>query len=667
MARERVLVIEDSAETQQLLAELVLEPNGYRPLAALDGEKGFRMAVEEQPDLIILDMKLPKMDGIEVLQALRRRNINIPVIFTTVAESAELVVQAFRLGARDYVMKPFGPEEMLEAIRRAFSDTRFLEERDQLTQQLLEANRQLERQLQELNVIYTIGRSVTSVLDVNRVLNRVVEAAVYVAGAEEGLLLLLDDKGDELYLRAAKNVDEKLARSLRVRVDDSVAGRAIQTGRPVLMTGERTKFITGYLVQAMLYLPLRVPDQGVIGVLGVINRESEHSFSERDIFLLSALADYAAVAIENARLFEAAEVERAKLETILRGAGEAIIVLDEEDNVLLCNAVARTVLDIDETDELNRPVAEVITNDVLRDNFAQVRETGQAIHTEVPLEGGRTFNAQLTPIEGVGQVLMMQDITHLKELDRIKSEFVAAVSHDLRTPLTTIQGYVELLPRAGPLNEQQQEFIRLVHQSMENITELIGSLLDINRIEAGYDLEIVPCDLVQVIERAIKDFRPWAEEKNQELRWQPPETLPLVQCNPHRLRQVMANLLSNATKYTLEGGWIAVSAEEEDGHVVVHVADNGIGIPPAQQPYVFDKFFRVESEETLDVAGKGLGLAIVKAVIEKHNGRVWVKSRPGVGSVFSFVLPALEGQGAHLKPGEVSIEESVQRRSRRLF
>ncbi len=642
MTRERVLIIEDSAETQQLLAELVLEPNGYRPLAALDGAEGFRMAVEERPDLIILDMKLPKMDGLEVLQALRRRNISIPVIFTTVAESAELVVQAFRLGARDYVMKPFGPEEMLEAIRRIFSDTRLVEERDQLTQQLLEVNRQLERQLQELNAIYTIGRSVTSVLDLNRVLNRVVEAAVYVAGAEEGLLLLLDDKGDELYLRAAKNVDERLARSLRVRADDSVAGRAIQTGRPVLVAGDRTKCVTGYLVQAMLYLPLRVPERGVIGVLGVINRESERTFSERDIFLLSALADYAAIAIENARLFEAAEVERVKLETILRGAGEAIIVVDEENNILLCNAAARTVLDLDETDGLHRPVTEVITNDVLRNSFIQVRETGQAVHSEVPLEDGRTFNAQLTPIEGVGQVLMMQDITHLKELDRIKSEFVAAVSHDLRTPLTTIQGYVELLPRAGPVNERQQEFIQRVHESMENIIELIGSLLDINRVETGYDLEIMPCDLVQVIDRAIKDFQPWAEEKNQKLRWQPPETLPLVQCNPLRLRQVVANLLGNATKYTPKGGWIAISAEEEDEHVVVHVADNGIGIPPAQQPYVFDKFFRVESEETLDIAGKGLGLAIVKAVIEKYNGRVWVESRPGVGSVFSFVLPALK-------------------------
>jgi signal transduction histidine kinase/CheY-like chemotaxis protein len=641
MPQKRVLVIDDSHETQQLLATLVLEPSSCQPIAALDGEEGLRLALEEPPDLIILDMQLPKMNGLEVLQEMQQRDMDIPVIFTTSRESAELVVQAFRLGARDYVIKPFDPHEMQEAIQRVLASATLRAERDELTQQLVEANQKFQRQLQELNAIYAIGRSVTSLLDLNRVLNRVVEAAVYLVNAEEGMLLLLDEDGEELYLRAAKGVDEKVARNLRVRVDDSVAGRAIQTDRPVVLAGERAKVTTGYLAQALLYVPLRVPDRGVIGVLGMINREEERSFSERDIFLLSALADYAAVAIENARLFGTAEVERAKLETVLREAQEAIIVVDEENNILLCNAAARAALDLVEVALLHRPVGEVVSHSSLHDMFAQVHETGRVTHGEVPLEDGRTFNAQLTPIEGVGRVLVMQDITHLKELDRIKSEFVATVSHDLRTPLTTIQGYIELLPRAGPLNAQQQEFVLRAGRSMEIITELINNLLDIDRLEAGFDLEMAPCDFVQVIEEAVKDLRPRAEGKKQELRWEPPEALPLVQGNIHRLRQVMDNLLGNAVKYTQEGGWVAVSAVEDAGYVVVHVADNGIGIPPAQQPYVFDKFYRVESDETLGIVGSGLGLAIVKKVIEKHNGRVWVESRPGVGSVFSFVLPAI--------------------------
>jgi signal transduction histidine kinase/DNA-binding response OmpR family regulator len=642
VAQGRVLIVDDSAEIRQLLAELVLEPNDYHPLFASNGEEGLRLALEEQPQLIILDMQLPRMNGLEVLQELRQREVDIPVIVITVRDSVELAVQAFRLGACDYVVKPFEAQEIHEAIQRVLDANRFREERDRLTQQLMEANQKLERQLQELNAVYAIGRSVTSLLDLDLVLHRVVEAAVYVARAEEGLLLLLDKESGELYLRATKDMDEKAVRSLHMHIDDSIAGRAVQTDRPVLITGENAKIATGYLVQALLYLPLRVPERGVIGILGVANRESEHSFSERDIYLLSALADYAAIAIENARLFEAIEVERAKLEAVLREAHEAIVVTDETGKILLCNAAAHDALNLGKITLYGQSASAVFSHRVLRKMFTEARETNQVVHREVPLDDRRTFNAQFTPIEGVGHVLVMQDITHLKELDRIRSEFVATVSHDLRTPLTNILGYVELLPRAGPLNEQQQEFIGRVRDSMEAITELIGDLLDIGRIEAGYDLEMAPCDLMEVIEETVDNFRSQATGKRQDLRWQPPETLSKVQGNTRTLRQVMENLLSNAMKYTQEGGWIAVSAGMEQGYVVVRVSDNGIGIPPAQQPYIFDRFFRVESEETAGISGTGLGLAIVKAVIEKHNGRVWVESKPGVGSTFCFVLPALK-------------------------
>lgn len=642
MARESVLVIDDSAEIQQLLAELVLEPQGYHSLAALSGEEGLQLIQQEQPQLVILDMQLPGMDGLEVLQSLQQQEIGIPVIFTTVHESPDLIVQAFRLGARDYVLKPFAPQEMQEAIRRVLSSAKLRVERDRLTRQLVDANRQLQHQLQELNTIYAIGRSVTSVLDLDAVLNRVVEAAVYVSGAEEGLLLLLDNESGELYLRAAKDVDERVAHNLRLHVDDSTAGRAILADRPVLIASGDIKVATGYLVKALLYLPLRVPERGVIGVLGVANRESGHSFTERDIYLLSALADYAAIAIENARLFATIEVERAKLEAVLRQAEEAVVVVDVGGNVLLCNAAACNALGLADANVIHRPIGEVIPDATLREMFTNVLGTGHVAHNEVKLAGDRTFNAQITPIEGVGQVLVMQDITHLKELDRIKSDFVATVSHDLRTPLTNILGYVELLPRAGSLNEQQQEFIGHVRDSMEAITDLIGDLLDLGRIDAGFDLEMTACDLVGVIDEAIEIFHPQAREKRQDLRWQPPKVLPLVLGNARVLRQVMENLLSNAIKYTHEGGWIAVSVDQEEGYIVARVADNGIGIPPRQQPYIFDRFYRVQSEETSDISGTGLGLAIVKTAIEKHNGRVWVESKPGVGSVFCFVLPSLE-------------------------
>ncbi len=429
MEQESVLIIDNSAGTRQLLVELALEPSGYRFLTALDGEEGLRLALQEHPDLIILDMQLPKMNGLEVLEALRQRDVDIPVIFTTIRASAELIVQAFRLGARDCVMKPLDPEKMQEAIQRVLAVVRLRDERDQLTEQWLEANQQLQRQLQALNAIYAIGRSVTSLLDLNRVLSRVVEAAVYMAGAEEGMLLLLDSEGDELYLRAAKDVDEKVARSLRIRVDDSIAGRAIRADRPVLLTGERTKVATSYLVKALLYLPLRVPERGVIGVLGVANRESERSFSERDIFVLSALADYAAIAIENARLFESVANAKSLMDNIFASITSGIITTDVQDQITLFNRAAESILRKSATVVVGSCLADALPalESELRTLVEEVRRHGEPVvefETEMSLPGRHLVHLRtsLSPLKDAndemqGIAIVVDDLTERSRLE----------------------------------------------------------------------------------------------------------------------------------------------------------------------------------------------------------------------------------------------------------
>ncbi|HEC33283.1 MAG TPA: response regulator [Chloroflexi bacterium] len=640
MAGERILVIDDSAEIQEALRGLVLEPAGYRVLVASDGVEGLRSVLEERPDLIILDEQMPGMTGIQILMALREHDLRTPVVFMTAHGSEDLAVQAFRLGVRDYIVKPFEPEEMAQAIERALDEIRLRRERDRLVAQLEEANRRLQQQIQELNTLYSIGRSVTSLLSLETVLTRVVEAAVFLTRAEEGLLFLAEPATGELVLRAAKNIDEKRARGLRLRVQDSLAGQVMRSGEPLLVVSGQPKVATGYLVRALIYAPLRMPERGVIGILGVTNRETDRPFTTHDVRLLSTLADYAAVAVENARLYEETETGRRKLEAVLRETEEAVIILDPQLSVLLCNPTASAVLELP-ADVIGRSAPEVISQPSLRELLRAIVKAGRTLRSEATVRNDRTYNVQLTPVEGVGYALMMQDITHLKELDRIKSEFVSTVSHDLRTPLTTIRGYVDLLEKVGPLNDRQRVFVEQVRESIAHITDLISDLLDLGRIEAGYDLAMEPLHLEGIIDAVVEEFLPLAEEKQQELRWKR-HSLPLIRGNPRRLRQVMENLLSNAVKYTQEGGWIAVEATEDDGHVVVRVADNGIGIPLADQPYVFERFYRVQTADIEEVEGTGLGLAIVKSVIEKHGGRIWVESRPGVGSVFTFVLHAME-------------------------
>lgn len=640
MAGERILIVDDSAEVRTALRELVLEPGGYRILEASDGVEGLRLTLETQPDLIILDEQMPGMTGIQILQALQEHNLRIPIIFVTVHGSEGLAVQAFRLGVRDYVIKPFEPSEMSQAIERALDEVRLRRERDRLVEQLEEANRRLQQQIQEMNTLYSIGRSVTSPLNLETVLTRVVEAAVFLTQAEEGLLLLAEPGTGELVLRAAKNVDERQARGMRIRVHDSLAGQVMESEEPLLIVDGQYKVATGYLVRSLIYAPLRMPEQGVIGILGVTNRQRDRPFTTHDVRLLSALADYAAVALVNARLYEETETERRKLETVLRETEEAIIILDPQLRILLCNPAARVALELP-ADVVGKPASGQLAHPALEELLQAIQKARRTLYAELTGRSGRTYSAQLTPVEGVGYVLMMQDITHLRELDRIKSEFVFTVSHDLRTPLTTIRGYVDLLERVGPVNDQQRAFLERVRESIAHITDLISDLLDLGRIEAGYDLEMEPLHLEGIIDSVVAEFTPLTEKKQQELRWDR-RALPLIRGNPRRLRQVMENLLSNAVKYTQEGGWIAVEATEDDGHVVVRVADNGIGIPLADQPYIFERFYRVQREELEGVEGTGLGLAIVKSVIERHGGRIWVESRPGVGSIFTFVLHTME-------------------------
>ena len=292
MAGETILVVDDKPESLEFITEYLLRPSGYVPLVATNGQEGLRMALAERPDLMILDFKMPEMSGLEVLRALREKKADIPVILMTAYGSEEDIVTAFRLGAKDYLSKPFRIEEMLAAIERLLSERRQQEEWARL-------QRELEERVKELTTLYGSN--------VERVLNRIVEAGVAVTGADEGYLLLVDKQTNELYLRAALNLGERFATGFRLRTEDSIAGRVVRTEQPVMYNyledSQRFKVKTGYLVKSLVNVPLRTKD-GVIGVLGVDNKHSAKTFSRTDLNLLTSLGDYAAIAIENASLYD---------------------------------------------------------------------------------------------------------------------------------------------------------------------------------------------------------------------------------------------------------------------------------------------------------------------------------------------------------------------------
>ena len=330
--------------------------------------------------------------------------------------------------------------------------------------------------------------------------------------------------------------------------------------------------------------------------------------------------------------------ELQKFDTILEHIEDGVVILDDQLKILLINAAARRTFGLWQDDNVNgKMVTDVLPHPDLKALLSKGVDN-RVPHQEIAFDDGRVLSAQYTTISGIGTAVTMQDITYLKQVDRLKNEFVNTVSHDLRSPLTAILGYVDLLDRVGQVNDQQREFIHRVQVSVESITALVNDLLELGRIEAGFDSqnEIVP--LEGILRYSLETVGGQISEKHLNIHMDLPMDIPPIRGNPIRLRQVLDNLVGNAIKYTPEGGEITIQMEVQDEQVIFRISDNGPGIPPADQPHIFEKFYRA-SNVPKGVGGSGLGLAIVKSIVDSHQGRIWVESLLGKGSTFTVVLP----------------------------
>lgn len=334
------------------------------------------------------------------------------------------------------------------------------------------------------------------------------------------------------------------------------------------------------------------------------------------------------------------EAERLKLEAIISNIQDGVIVLDDRHHILLVNQTVYEIFSLNGSPILGKSLKEVIPNADLTALIDRARNGALKYH-EINFDDGRVYNAQYTPLPRIGSAVTMQDISYLKEIDRLKNEFIHAVSHDLRSPLTSVLGYMELIERTGPLNQSQHEFLGRLQASVQHMTSLVNELLDLGRLESGFDTRRETVYLQNVLEYSLNVFDSQIKEKKLRLSYEGSEQLKPLRANPIRIRQMIDNLLGNAIKYTPAGGEIRISMFMQENQAILRVADSGPGIPTDEQNRIFEKFFRA-SNRPMDVAGSGLGLAIVKSVVESHQGRVWVESKADVGSTFIVLLPAQE-------------------------
>lgn len=334
------------------------------------------------------------------------------------------------------------------------------------------------------------------------------------------------------------------------------------------------------------------------------------------------------------------EAERMRLETVFNNIHDSVMILNPEKSIILVNPAMCRAFGLNAQASIGKPVSEVITHPDILNLITRTDLNDPFQYHEVSFPDGRVGNAQFTAIHGVGHALTMQDITYLKEVDRIRTEFVHTVSHDLRSPLTSVIGYAELVDRAGPLNEDQHEFLSRIQDSIQHITSLINDLLELGSIEAGMDTRREFVQLDGILRYTIDMLQGQIKSKNIRVNMDVAPALPALRANPIRLRQVFDNVVGNAIKYSYANGEIFVSIQFEENQIILKVTDQGPGIPTADQPHIFDKFYRGTNIDS-EVAGSGLGLAIVKNIVENHQGRIWVESTVGKGSSFIIVLPVV--------------------------
>ncbi len=634
MTAERVLVVEAALETCEFIVQRVLLPQGYTPLTAQTGAEAMDLIRRSPPHLILAPAPSPNASGSALADFLRQEDLDIPLILLADKWQPTLMREALRAGAADCLLHPLEAQTLGEAIGCALEQRRLRRWRAHQRAQQTTPQAAKEVRLQEIERLARLGREMTASVDVEHILAAVLELAINLTEAEEGAILLQEGRTQALWTRAVKHYEDALVQICRRSSADPLAMEVFSTGRPARMesVAEPQPVSAHALVNSYLYVPLQ-SHAHVLGVLQVDNRLPGRPITVDQQRVLQALADFVAPAIENAWLYARTEIERAQFETILKEMVDGVVAVDCDHRLLLMNPPARAALQVKIPDVTGMPLTEIIENAEMR---AFLR--GESQRGEFKLEDGRVFNAHGTSIANVGRVVVMQDITTLKELDRIKSDFVNSVSHDLRSPLTAILGYVELIARVGPVSDQQAEFIRRIVFSVQSITSLIADLLDLGRIEAGFDTQKELTHLATVIKFAVEDAQAQAEIKRQVLSAQIAPGLPNVLANPSRLRQMLANLIGNAIKYTPAGGVIKVSATADTETIVITIADTGLGIPPTDLPYIFDKFYRASNIRDRH-EGTGLGLSIVKSIVENHGGRIWVDSRPEEGTKFTVILP----------------------------
>lgn len=634
MLPEHELVLVAIADDQMyLMLERVLRAMGHQIKAVENRQALFLALSSGHVSLMVIGEKFDGGAGLQIAADVHQGWSTLPIVLFAAHLEVASLVKALRSGVNDVISLPIAAGEIRRVIENSLAQNKRNLER--IREDSGQETITLQNRKDDLDALSRISQTIHAKLDIDEVLTAIVAAAVEMSGAEEGSLFILDESSNRLILRAARNLDDAAARSLKIPVNDSIAGEVLRTGKPVLHdTGSPQKIATGYLVQSLIYVPL-VVDGKVEGVLGVDNRRRMATLGNHQVKQLTLLGEMGGIALENAKRFRGARDERQVIFDVLDELQDGVAFLNEQCQVSRINKAARDILNLPTGNLAGMALTDLVPDRDTIDALRHVLERDDAGEI-IRLPNDRVYQITVQSIQGEGKALTLSERTDQVLVNKFKDDFVQSLSVDLHEPLGRALGYMELLGQSGQLNTIQANFARQVTQELTRLSHLFDNLMDLGRIESGFykTTELVRLDDIVSQTANARRLR-YIEGKHNVQVVVPPDPL-IIEANPAMLRILLSQLLDNALRFTPPGGRVAVRLSAENNKAILRVEDSGSGISQLDIPYIYDKFYHPTS---LVTDGSGLGLAMVKSILTAMNGKIWVDSAVGNGSTFTVILP----------------------------
>jgi PAS domain S-box-containing protein len=545
-------------------------------------------------------------------------------------------------------------------------------------------------QLRQREYLLRITRAMTSRLDLPSLLELILSSAAEMVAAPAGLIVLHEPAAASIPPSMNDQISVEAEPQVRIRTTYGIPDQLLPAFGPLLRPsppplspdeedeesdgtsqtlGERyrrdlerrvhdVEEKLGSKLGQVLGLPLLFEEE-LLGVIYLFRGGS--AFTQLDWEFLEGFAYQAAIAVRNARLYAQLSTERSRLAAIIENSADGILLLRPDRRIDVINQALATMLGCDPGSVIGKLCSQVLElqnvvgDDLCADGVVAIPSEGLRCEGDLVRHtgGNLAVTVTYTPLfddqERLTDIIAnVIDITRFREEEEMKSTFVSIISHELKTPVALVKGYAQTLarPDAAWDPETARQSLQIIEEEADRLEALINNLLDVSRIQAGdLRLDVSDVDMRRLLQRVAQDYGTQTQQHQIEIDL--PDDLPIIAGDEERLRQVFTNLVGNAIKYSPDGGLIRIGGwvdrREEDGkaapRLVIYVADEGIGIPEYELPKIFDRFYRVDSGLRRRTAGVGLGLFLINAIVEAHQGEIWVRSELHKGTTFSVALP----------------------------